>query len=99
MAEQGVFTVEVDVELRDQFMAEAEAADRPASQLVGELMREFIERQRAAREHDAWFRAEVEQGLREADDPNVELIDHEEVMKSLERLLEEHAKTASAETG
>jgi predicted transcriptional regulator len=67
--------------------------------LVGELMREFIERQRAAREHDAWFRAEVEQGLREADDPNVELIDHEEVMKSLERLLEEHAKTAGAEAG
>lgn len=26
-------------------------------------------RRRQAREHDAWFRAEVEQGLREADDP------------------------------
>ena len=32
-------------------------------------------------EHDAWFRAEVEQSLKEAADPNVELIPHEEVVR------------------
>jgi HPt (histidine-containing phosphotransfer) domain-containing protein len=51
-----------------QLAAEAAAADRSASELVRELVGDFIERQRQAREHDAWFRAEVEQGLREADD-------------------------------
>jgi putative SOS response-associated peptidase YedK len=40
-------------------------------------MREYVERA----EHDAWFRAEVEQSLKEADDPNVELIPHEEVVR------------------
>lgn len=32
-----------------------------------------------AREHDAWFRAEVEQGMRDADDPAVKRIAHDEV--------------------
>lgn len=99
MSERLVLTVELDAEVSQQLAAEAAAADRSASDLVRDLVGDFIERQRAAREHDAWFRAEVEQGLREADDPDVELVDHEEVMKSLERLLEEHAKKASVETG
>lgn len=40
----------------------------------------------AAAEHDAWFRAEVEKGLREADDPNAEWISNEDV----ERMMAEH---------
>src|SRR5438445_11212164 len=79
MPKEAVFTLKLEPDLRDQFMAEAEAAHRPASQLVRELMRDYIDRQRAARAHDAWFRAEVEQGMREADDPNVKRISHEEV--------------------
>jgi predicted transcriptional regulator len=70
MAKEAVFTVKIETELRDAFMAEAQATHRPASQIVRELMRDFVERQREAREHDAWFRAEVEQAMREADDPN-----------------------------
>ncbi len=42
-------------------------------------MRDFVKQQRAAREHDAWLRAEVEQGMREADDLNVKRIPHEEI--------------------
>ena len=38
-------------------------------------MREFIERQ----SHDAWFRAEVEQGLREAADPMTLWISNEDI--------------------
>jgi hypothetical protein len=40
-------------------------------------MRDYVERA----EHDSWFRAEVEQSLKEAADPNVELISHEEVVR------------------
>src|SRR5208337_4573641 len=63
MAKEAVFTVKLESDLRDAFAAEAEAVHRPASQLVREFMREFVARQREAREHDAWFRAEVQQAL------------------------------------
>jgi len=52
MAKEAVFTMKLEVELRDEFMAEAEAARRPASQILRELMRDFVRRQREAREHD-----------------------------------------------
>ena len=99
MSERLVLTVELDAEVSQQLAAEAAATDRSASDLVRDLVGDFIERQRAAREHDAWFRAEVEQGLREADDPNVVLIAHEEVTEGLERLREEWAKKAGRQTG
>ncbi len=62
MPKEAVFTMKLEPELREAFMAEAEAADRPASQILRELMREFIERQREARGYDAWFRKKVEAG-------------------------------------
>jgi predicted transcriptional regulator len=63
MAKNAVFTVKLEADLRDAFIAEAEATHRPASQLVREFMREFVRRQREAREHDAWFRAKVQEAL------------------------------------
>ncbi|HZU91043.1 MAG TPA: hypothetical protein VE993_17460 [Stellaceae bacterium] len=71
------FTFRVDQELKEAFTRAAHANDRPGSQLLRDFMREYVERA----EHDAWFRAEVEQSLKEADDPNVELIPHEEVVR------------------
>jgi predicted transcriptional regulator len=85
MPKEAVFTLKLESELREQFMAEAEAADRPASQLVREFMREYVKRQTEARDHDTWFREQVEQGLREADDPNVKRIPNEEVIADLQR--------------
>ncbi|TWT00660.1 CopG family ribbon-helix-helix protein [Reyranella sp. CPCC 100927] len=81
MPKEAVFTLKLEADLRDQFMAEAAATDRPASQLVREFMREFVERQQNAREHDAWFRAEVTRSLDEAKDPTVERISHEEIRR------------------
>lgn len=63
MPKEAVFTVKLEIELRDAFAAEAEATHRPASQIVREFMREFVQRQREVREHDAWFRAEVRRAL------------------------------------
>lgn len=79
MAKEAMFTLKLEPELREQFMAEAEAADRPASQIVREFMRDYVKRQREAREHDAWFREQVERGVRDADDPAVRRIPHDEV--------------------
>jgi len=94
MSKESVFTMKLQSELRDQFMAEAAAVDRPASQLVREFMRDFIQHQRRVREHDAWFRTEVEQGMREADDPTVPRIAHEDASSGWRRQRAELLKRA-----
>jgi predicted transcriptional regulator len=63
MRKESVFTVKLEPELRDAFMAEAEDTHRPASHLVREFMRDFVRHQREARERDAWFRAKVQEPL------------------------------------
>jgi predicted transcriptional regulator len=60
MPKAAVFTMKLEPQLRDEFVAEAEAAHRPASQVVRELMREFVQRQREARDHEAFVRRKVE---------------------------------------
>jgi predicted transcriptional regulator len=62
MSKQTVFTMKLDPELRDEFIAEAKAAHRPASQVLRELMREFVQRQREARDYDEFVRRKVEAG-------------------------------------
>jgi hypothetical protein len=63
MPKESVFTVKLETELRDEFMAEAAAAHRPASQIVRDFMRDFIRHQREARDHGAWFREKVREAL------------------------------------
>ncbi|PFH09414.1 hypothetical protein BCF11_1809 [Collimonas sp. PA-H2] len=60
MTKEAVFTMKIESELRDKFMAEAAAAHRPASQIVREFMREFVQRQTEAREYDAFLLRKVE---------------------------------------
>ena len=59
MAKQSVFTMKLEAELRDAFMAEAETAHRPASQIVRELMREYVAKQREERDYDGFLRRKV----------------------------------------
>lgn len=72
MPKEAVFTVKLEAELRDAFAEEAAATHRPASELVRGFMREFVRRQREAREHDAWFRGKVQEAL---DDPRPAISD------------------------
>ena len=60
MSKESVFTMKLEPELRDEFMAEAKATDRPASQVVRELMREFVQRQRQTREYDEFLQRKVD---------------------------------------
>lgn len=60
MPKEAVFTLKLEPELRDAFMAETEADHRPASQVVRELMRDYIERRREEREYDEFLRRKVE---------------------------------------
>ncbi len=60
MPKEAVFTMKLEPELREAFMAEAEAAHRPASQVVRELMRDFSQRWRDERGYDGFLRRKVE---------------------------------------
>ena len=62
MSKQTVFTMKLEPELRDEFMAESEVSHRPASQIMRELMREFVQRHRESREYDAYLRGKVDVG-------------------------------------
>ena len=62
MPKEAVFTMKLEPALRAEFMAEAAAAHRPASQVLRELMREFVQRQRAAREYEEFLHRKVEAG-------------------------------------
>jgi predicted transcriptional regulator len=89
------FTFRVDQELKKAFAEAARANDRPGSQLLRDFMREYVKRA----DHDAWFRAEVEQSLEEADDPNAELIPHEEVLRKWKARRAELIKREKPERG
>jgi predicted transcriptional regulator len=62
MSKEAVFTMKLEPELRAEFMAAAEAAHRPASQVVRELMREFVQRQRESREYAEFLSRKVAAG-------------------------------------
>ncbi|RJF90169.1 hypothetical protein D3874_24435 [Oleomonas cavernae] len=77
------FTFRVDEALKAEFVEAAKAHDRPASILLRDFMRDYIKQSRDSAEHDRWFRAEVEQGLREADRADAVFHDAETVFQEL----------------
>jgi predicted transcriptional regulator len=65
MTKAAVFTMKLEADLRNDFMAAAEATHRPASQVVRELMREFILRQQ---DHATFVERKVAAARLSADD-------------------------------
>lgn len=60
MSKAAVFSMKIEPDLRAEFMAAAEASHRPASQVVRELMREFVQRQQERRDHTAFLQRKVD---------------------------------------
>ncbi len=88
MLKQAVFTMKLEPNLRDEFMAAAEETHRPASQLVRDFMRNFVQQQHQLREHDAWFRDQVQTSI----DDKSQSISHEEVMTEMKSRIEARLK-------
>jgi predicted transcriptional regulator len=87
------FTFRVDEALKSAFTDAAKAHDRPGSQLLRDFMREYVEKA----EYDTWFRAEVEEALRESDNLDAEWVSHEDVEAEWEvRKAELLARTEAA---
>jgi predicted transcriptional regulator len=62
MGKESVFTMKLEPELRDAFMRLAADEDRPASQIVRELMRDYIEQRHQDREYERYLHRKVEAG-------------------------------------
>jgi predicted transcriptional regulator len=60
---EATFTFRVDEVLKAEFSTAAKARDRSAAQLLRDFMREFVQQQQEAADHDAWFRRQVQAGL------------------------------------
>jgi hypothetical protein len=60
MTKQAVFTMKLEPELRAEFVSEAAAEDRPASQVLRELMRGYIKQRRESREYDDYLKQKIE---------------------------------------
>ena len=60
MNKESVFTMKLEAELRAAFMAEVANEHRPASQVMRELMRSYIEQRRQQREYDDYLKHKVE---------------------------------------
>jgi len=63
---EATFTFRVDEALKHAFATAAKARDRTGAQLLRDFMREFVQQQQDAAEHDAWFRRQVQAGLESA---------------------------------
>jgi hypothetical protein len=60
MANEVIFTLKIKPDLLAEFVAEADFMHRPASQILRDLMREFIQTQREARNYDEFLKQKVE---------------------------------------
>ncbi len=87
MAKEAVFTMKLEPELRDAFMAAAKDADRPASQIVREFMRDFVQQDR---EYVAFLRRKVE--LSRASIAAGRVYTNEEVQARMKKRFEEWEK-------
>ena len=59
MPKEAVFAMKLEPELRAEFIAEAAGEDRPASQIMHELMCDYIAHRRQAREYDEYLHSKV----------------------------------------
>lgn len=61
MTKEAVFTMKLEPKLRADFMAAAEANHRPASQILREMMREYVQRQAQTTSYEDFLQRKVDQ--------------------------------------
>lgn len=62
MSKQAVFTMKLEPELRAEFMSVAVEEDRPASQILRELMRTYIKQRAQKLKYEDFLRQKVDAG-------------------------------------
>ncbi|MBO6724682.1 MAG: antitoxin of toxin-antitoxin stability system [Rhizobiaceae bacterium] len=82
MPKEAVFTMKLEPELRDAFMAAAAEVDRPASQIVREFMRDFVQQDR---DYIDWLQRKVDKAR--ADIAAGRVHSHKDVLAEMDKLL------------
>lgn len=85
--------------MRSAFAAVASAQDRTAAQLLRVLMRDAVRRWEESEEYGTWFREQVEAAVREADDPGVDRVSHEQARSSWRQQRAELERRAAPRDG
>lgn len=67
MSAKAVFTMKLDAQLCDEFMAATTADNRSATQVVAELMRNYIEQQHQAHEYNGYLQRKIEIARKQRD--------------------------------
>jgi hypothetical protein len=82
------FHIQVPADLRVAFEAAAETADRPTTQVIIDLMRDFIDQQQQPEDgYDDWFRAQIRASIEDSR-PS---IPHDEVMQRTRAIIDDIA--------
>jgi predicted transcriptional regulator len=84
MPKEAVFTMKLEPELRDAFMAAAKREDRPASQILREFMRDYVAHERGYIE---FLRSKVE--IARAELAAGKVFSNEQVEAEMDHLLAE----------
>ena len=77
---QATITFRVDEPQKEQFAAAAKGCDRTGAQLLRDFMREHVRQQKAI-EQDAWFRAQADLAMHEADAPGAAWVSNEDATR------------------
>ncbi len=98
MSKEAVFTMKLETELRDAFMADAAELDRPASQIVRELMKDYLsKREEEKRGYDEFVRRKVERSRKSIDEGK--FYTQEEVEAHIDALFDELERRNQKERG
>ena len=92
MSKDALFTMKLEPGLREAFMQAARAEDRPASQVLRELMREYIERRSPNEDYRAWLESKVERAR--ASMRSGRALDHDQVESEFAQLRSDAMKVA-----
>ncbi|HEY0123139.1 MAG TPA: hypothetical protein VGC14_15540 [Rhizobium sp.] len=68
---KATITIRVDEALKADFLSAAKASGSNGAQLLRAYMCDFVQQQREAAEHDAWFRRQVQIGIDSANAGNM----------------------------
>ncbi|HEJ7042319.1 MAG: hypothetical protein E6093_21065 [Serratia liquefaciens] len=74
---ESIVVIRVDDELKIAFASAAKAADRTASQLLRDFMRDFVSRQSQQKEYEQWLQEKVDLSRKALQEGRV--VDNEDV--------------------
>lgn len=87
MINKAVFSVKLDAELHNSFIVEAEAAKKPPTEIMQELIQDFVDQRLQSREYADFLQAKVDSAR--SDKQSGQTYSHEHVEREFASMREE----------